>query len=295
MPRFLLILNSRFISVIILFLRARGDETQRDRSGSLKYENRLWFVKRWASRKNWEIFPLKKTVEGPSVQKLQINNKFLELRRGSRRSSVFSGSRAFGSRHIQMKSNSYSSGEQFNRKKDSVSLGFYFFTFWGRKLFQENEFKKKMDARNTFFLCHESISLKRGVKLFFTVGRISIMAAFLKGRKHFVNSSNILLNNSLCIWLLECRNIVHNNNNVSNITTWIHLIWNLQNKSTGNISSISLRKGDHVSFKPSGASYNDAAVRIWPVHTCALKCQRSEERKKVFVFVIIKSQFIFIF
>jgi len=33
----------------------------------------------------------------------------------------------------------------------------------------------------------------------FPVGHTSIMAALLKGRKHFINSSNILLNNSLCI------------------------------------------------------------------------------------------------
>jgi len=37
------------------------------------------------------------------------------------------------------------------------------------------------------------------VKLMFTVG---IMAALLKGRKHFINSSNILLNNSRCLSLL---------------------------------------------------------------------------------------------
>jgi len=37
---------------------------------------------------------------------------------------------------------------------------------------------------------------------------ISIMAALLKGRKHFINSSNILLNNSFCIYILESRNIV---------------------------------------------------------------------------------------
>jgi len=33
----------------------------------------------------------------------------------------------------------------------------------------------------------------------FTVRQIGIMAALLKGRKHFINSSNIVLNNSLCI------------------------------------------------------------------------------------------------
>jgi len=39
----------------------------------------------------------------------------------------------------------------------------------------------------------------RGVKLMLTVGHITIMAALLKGRKHFRNSSNVSLKNSLCI------------------------------------------------------------------------------------------------
>jgi len=54
---------------------------------------------------------------------------------------------------------------------------------------------------------------------------------------------------------------------LSNIITQIHLICNLQNKNT-------VYKGDHVSFKPAGAKYNDVVGRIRPeglvFDTCAI-------------------------
>jgi len=51
--------------------------------------------------------------------------------------------------------------------------------------------KNKNSFKNQRFL-YDS-----GVELMFTAGQFSIMAALLKGRKHFINTLNMLLNNSL--------------------------------------------------------------------------------------------------
>jgi len=116
--------------------------------------------------------------------------------------------------------------------------------------------------------------LEQGCQTHFHRGPHQRHGRLLKGRKHFINSMNRLLNNSLCIWLLFIWVEKYCTwENVSYITTQIHFIWNLQNKSMGHFSSISLRKGDHMSFRPSEATWNDEVGRIWPAglvfDTCA--------------------------
>ncbi|TNN30318.1 hypothetical protein EYF80_059531 [Liparis tanakae] len=56
---------------------------------------------------------------------------------------------------------------------------------------------------------HGGRPLEQGVTLFFTVGHISIVAALLKGRKHFINSSNIsiLLQNAGSLSVLQAGNV----------------------------------------------------------------------------------------